>query len=900
MFQPSWDALLRSIDTIANSHHQLSQRIDKDVEGPLRAFQTKREMTNINTIASNLQGMAKELDDAQAQSDKLNKKGGKANVSKVDAATQRLESATQQWESQAPFVFESLQALDEQRINHLRDVLTQLETHEVEQSTRTHASAEAMLNVILEIQTADEIQTFSQRTIQGRPRIERRFTNNNQTRQSSIAGSMSGPLPPVPQQGDSSSAGAQQQAPPQTPPATAGGASAASAAASPIAPQQSARSTTGSSFAAAAPPPAPPSREPTFTEQPPPPPPPEKKLRSRIGTMLSRRRQSIHGGFGQLAPSKNSGPFNRISVSSHGPSISPRASYNNLADTNNRLGSLAENPDSSPAPKDGATNGVGGGPSRTGTASSSGGAAGTGGVGVADISTLNHMTVDEIFGVPPPPGPPPSQQKATGKEPVRDAEGYSVPAAANDPISLAQRDAAAANAGGEQLGEGGDDQAFKVSIQNEPVQDEDPQAKKAALSNVANTLSLGMPTRKGGTVRGRRDVRNTIYVPAPSTVPESSTASTALTALTAGTMPTAADLSSVSRSSTFGSFGSTATPTRPAAVAALASEASLGGGTSDTQSIRSATSLNALAHLKHTDSANPGLNASIIETVTASFEDGEVTAAKINGEIAFSYTAPPASSSSPAAATVTIRINNFPLLEAIGPNRFLVQNTSSPDQFTLDTSHLQHKATAAFTFRAHAENATSLATHCPLVFKPVWKPAGDKLNLLLQYRLNPTSRLAVAGQPVVLRNVVFIATYEGAARNVQTKPPGTHLKDKHLVYWRLAEVTLTEAWSKIVCRVVGEPGGGAVPQPGHLDARWEYAVPASDVTASDNDAGSISISQLLPASNALPEEDEEQDPFADDSLPSPKPTNGAGSGIPSWTDVPLARQIVSGGKYEAK
>lgn len=181
IFQAPWDKILQSTDGIAASHQLFSQRIDKDVEQPLRNFQNKKEMQNIHTISVNLQAMARELDDAADKSDKLSKKGGRANAQKVDQAASRLDSATQQWESQAPFVFETLQALDEQRINHLRDVLTQFETHAVDQATRAQSAAEEVLNVMLEVETAQEIQNFVQRTTAGKPRVERRATATTTT-----------------------------------------------------------------------------------------------------------------------------------------------------------------------------------------------------------------------------------------------------------------------------------------------------------------------------------------------------------------------------------------------------------------------------------------------------------------------------------------------------------------------------------------------------------------------------------------------------------------------------------------------------------------------------------------------------------------------------------------------
>jgi hypothetical protein len=195
VLQSPWDKILHSTDAIAASHQLFAQRVEKDVEFSLRSFQNKREMNNMQTISANLQTMAKELDEAQDRSDKLTRKGGKANAQKVDQATSRLESANQQWESQAPFILETLQAVDEQRINHLRDVLTQLETHEVDQAARTQASAEEVLNSLLEVNTTQEIQNFAQRAVAGKPKLEKRTTTTAPaTRQSSIvAGSALSP-----------------------------------------------------------------------------------------------------------------------------------------------------------------------------------------------------------------------------------------------------------------------------------------------------------------------------------------------------------------------------------------------------------------------------------------------------------------------------------------------------------------------------------------------------------------------------------------------------------------------------------------------------------------------------------------------------------------------------------
>lgn len=174
IFQPSWDKILHSTDAIAASHHLFAQRVEKDVEQDLRQFQQRKEFQNMTTMSANLSAIAKELEDAKEKADKLTKKGGKASALKVDQATARLESATGQWESQAPFILETLQALDEQRCNHIRDVLTQLQTHEVDQADRLRATANDALTTILEADTSKEVENFANRATGGRVKLERR------------------------------------------------------------------------------------------------------------------------------------------------------------------------------------------------------------------------------------------------------------------------------------------------------------------------------------------------------------------------------------------------------------------------------------------------------------------------------------------------------------------------------------------------------------------------------------------------------------------------------------------------------------------------------------------------------------------------------------------------------
>jgi len=175
VFTTPWAKIVSATEQIATSHALFAQRIDKDVEQALRAFPAKnKEIASIGTIQGNLMHLAKEYESAQEASDKLIRKGGKANAAKVENAAQRLATASAEWDSQAPFIFEKLQAVDETRLNHLRDVLTQYGTHEADQVERNRIAAETTLNSLLEVDTAVEINNFAANATQGKPRLDRR------------------------------------------------------------------------------------------------------------------------------------------------------------------------------------------------------------------------------------------------------------------------------------------------------------------------------------------------------------------------------------------------------------------------------------------------------------------------------------------------------------------------------------------------------------------------------------------------------------------------------------------------------------------------------------------------------------------------------------------------------
>lgn len=198
IFQIPWQRIVNSVESVATAHESFAQKIDDDVERPLRDYSTKnKELASMPGVQNDLTSLAKNLETSQKKVDKAKEKGPKG-ADKLANAVSSAQEVGQQWESRAPFVFEQLQAADEGRLNHLRDVLTQLETHESDQIERCRQAAESCLNVLLNVETADEIKTFAAKINGGRPVPPLRQTTSPNEGASPAPASAPAPEPPLP------------------------------------------------------------------------------------------------------------------------------------------------------------------------------------------------------------------------------------------------------------------------------------------------------------------------------------------------------------------------------------------------------------------------------------------------------------------------------------------------------------------------------------------------------------------------------------------------------------------------------------------------------------------------------------------------------------------------------
>ncbi|OOQ90790.1 Fes/CIP4 like proteiny domain protein [Penicillium brasilianum] len=803
IFQIPWQRILNATEALAVSHETLATKIEEDVERPLREYSSKnREMQSMPGIQNNLAGLAKNIDAAQKKVDKAKGKGTKG-ASSLSSAITAAEEMNQQWESRAPFVYEQLQAADEGRLNHLRDVLTQLETHEVDQVERCRQAAESCLNVLLNVETADEIKTFAAR----------------------MAGSRT-PLSPVASRRQNSQA----EIPPAVPAAATPPLTAAPLVPPPhiqddAASQRSERSETPAPApaAAVATPPAP---EPVPRHT------PLGGLR-RLGTVMNRRKSVIGptaGSFDRKAEKKHRSPFapfkrsdssREMQIPESPPSTADRPGTSLTEESSLRNPSVSHDHNAtdsfSPAP-----------------------------IAEQEPSAANGTLAEASAAI---------VSNGTASNHV-DSEGFTERPSTIDEITRAQREAA-----------GLEDSGVNLTIRDQPIFEDESQAKKA-MDDMANTLRMRAPQpgmrRNAGTIRGRRDVRNTVFVPNPGT----DTGATSATS----------DL-----------YG----PSSPIRHAPSPSTATEDHAMSDTTSVRSGHTMHSLGPGIHPELHEPGLNASILETINAWFSEGKVTKSSVVGELALAHNPVPGA----PAGNLRVRLDNFPVLEKVAANPHFVHEVSKDGadekrgEYEIQLGSISRPMpTVAFKYQVHLD-PTNPSAYCPVIFKPAWNLQENQASAIIFYSLNPYFTSATGS--ITLKNVILTVGLDIAAEDEVTKEPrdsvahatsavmypnsgATFRRKTSTVVWKIPELEVKAPGSggedgKFLVRFATATPG---PRKGAVEARFELR------TTETGDWLGISRA----SSHVGPKE---IDPFADEGKPA--------TPVP-WEEVPTARKLVAG-KY---
>lgn len=815
VFQTPWQRIVNSAENMAQSHETFAAKIQADVETPLRQYSTtNRELASMGNTSGNLASLAKELASARKKAQKLDAKGS----SKVDGAHANVDDATSQWESQAPFVFEQLQALDEARVNHLRDVLTQYQTHELDQVERVRASAESCLNALLNVETADEIHTFA-----AKAKEQAATTSLRRDSLPTPSRPVGGNLPPTPP-------------PPRN--ATVDPRHSSIASSDRLAPL--------------------------------PEPPKEKKLSGlkRLGTVMGRRKSAAPPPVPaekKKERTRSFAPFRRQESSrSFQDYESPARDLTPATSRDDRLSSRREG-ERPPQTQESRTSDATVPPALNGTTSIPTAAA---------VPTLPPGPVWQQALVPESnAGAAPSTAAPAGR--TSEQPDLFLPAA--DPTASPLEDA-----------------ARNFEIKEQPIH-EDAGAAQAAMDNMANQLRMQAQSsglnRVQGSVRGRRDVRNTMFIASPSQhevpspVGSLSTPVSATTAPAVATAATSADALTPAKRS--GGSGTSAIPEDPSQ-------------TSDTHSVHSAHSTVATAH--HTEMTGPGLNASLVEIVNTWLSDTGVTRSFVVGEIALAYNRAPTSS----ADHEIVRLQNFHQLEKCAQNPQFVTPSASDDHqpgtYNVALSSISRSLpTVAFKYQLHLD-AANLSASSPLLITQAWQIVAGQASVILLYSLNPAfAPIAHPGtspppppQELALKNVSMSVSLDTkpSAGSDATSPKAVsaqmmpvhnaHFKKRSsAVVWRFPELVVRPTQERLLVRFVVE--NNAMAKRGGVDLKFE---------AHNTLASALGVERLAPGGRST---DPATDPFADEDEAR---RSAEGATEQKWEDIPNRKMLVSG-KYSA-
>ncbi|KAL3468016.1 Muniscin C-terminal mu homology domain-containing protein [Aspergillus heterothallicus] len=779
IFQIPWQRIVKSVETVATSHETLAQKIDEDVERPLREYSTKnKELAAMPGVQTDLTNLAKNLENSQKKVEKAKEKGPKG-ADKLSSAISAAQEVNQQWESRAPYVFEQLQAADESRLNHLRDVLTQLETHESDSIERCRQAAESCLNVLLNVETADEIKTFAAKVNGGRPVAPLRQQTTSPTPEP--------PLPPPPRIHDD------------------------------------AASQRSESSGRIRPPPVPEPRHGTAFGG----------LR-RLGTVMNRRKSVVIPSGGP-SEKKYRSPFSFKRGDSRdmqipedprperpGTALTSQDSYTEATRVQSESTEREshDQPISSPVAQSppGALNGFGSGPQ----------------------SQENPVIA--------------SSTGTSTNEPRVDSEGFSQRPQIIDEITLAQREAA-----------GQEEPGLNLTIRDQPIPEDENQAKQA-LDDMANQLRLQAQQsgirRNAGTIRGRRDVRNTVFIPTTSTQGNNSIPGLAMAQ----------------------NSSEPASPISPSKHAASPSNATDDHTLSDTTSIRSSHTLHSISGpVAHPELHEPGLNASIIETVNAWFTEGAVTKSFVVGELALAFNG----TTEASTEKVRVRLNNFQVLEKVAANPHFTREVKDQDQsddktgeYDIVVSNIIRPAPAvAFKYQVHI-NPEDTSAFCPVIFKPAWNIEEFQASVIIFYSLNPAFVSATSKKSITLTNLLLTVNLDTSPQEDREVAHATSAvmypntgavfrRKQSAVIWKLPEFEVnSDSDGKLLVRF---STANSWPQKGKVEAKFEVRTP---------DAGSrLGISSRQGETVRTG-----SDPFADESGPG------------QWKDVPTIRKLAAG-KY---
>lgn len=306
----------------------------------------------------------------------------------------------------------------------------------------------------------------------------------------------------------------------------------------------------------------------------------------------------------------------------------------------------------------------------------------------------------------------------------------------------------------------------------------------------------------------------------------------------------------------------------------------------------------------HPNLHEPGLNASIVETVSSWFSDGAATKSFVVGELALAYNP----TGDPSPETERVRLDNFQILEKVAANPHFVteaspaQSLKAKDKETSDYEKTgeynialpiitRPSPTVAFKYQVHLDKS-ELSSYSPVIFTPTWNLEEFQASVIVSYALNPSF---TSLDSFTLKNLVLTVNLDLSPDETSDHPReiaratqavmypnvgATFRRKQSAAVWKIPDFEVKSGTDgKFLARFTT---AASWPRKGKVEAKFE-------VNTSNNEAR-LGLSACAAPTTAQ----KEIDPFADE-IPGtvgaePKPN------LTAWKDVSVSRKLVAG-KY---
>ncbi|OLL22803.1 Cytoskeletal protein syp1 [Neolecta irregularis DAH-3] len=164
-FNAIWQRILETTIELGASHSTFASKLAEEIEFTLLAFEAHDEdWHGMRHVESNIASLAKYVELAEGKVEKVKKKG-KALPTKVEQVLESMSIVRGQWETEAPFVFERFQAIDERRLEFIKDIYHKYENLEIEQAKRKTEISDGVLLDIGNLSVKSEIDNYVQRSL---------------------------------------------------------------------------------------------------------------------------------------------------------------------------------------------------------------------------------------------------------------------------------------------------------------------------------------------------------------------------------------------------------------------------------------------------------------------------------------------------------------------------------------------------------------------------------------------------------------------------------------------------------------------------------------------------------------------------------------------------------------